>query len=149
MIKLKNYLLIFLLIYITTNPFFIFSENNSKSEKDTYGPKVVSVIKNMEELNSIVEKAGQRLLLFDLYADWCRPCKILSPILEKIAVEQLDKVSVYKINVDNNPQIASAFNVSGIPLVVFVKNKKAVYALTGLQSKDAYIEAINRFSKAE
>ncbi|MBN1576311.1 MAG: hypothetical protein JW913_07165 [Chitinispirillaceae bacterium] len=54
-------------------------------------------------------------------------------MLEKIAAEQKDKVTVYKINIDKNPEIAGALGVTGIPFVVFVKNREGVYALTGVQ----------------
>ncbi|MBD3343667.1 MAG: redoxin domain-containing protein [Chitinivibrionales bacterium] len=116
-----------------------------KSEK-AEEKSAIKVISSADELNSIIESAGDRLLLFDLYADWCMPCKILSPMLEKIAEKNKEKASVYKINVDKNPKIASAFSVSGIPYVVFVKNKTAVYALTGVQTKKTYQKAIEVLS---
>jgi len=83
------------------------------------------------------------LLMFDLYADWCMPCRILSPMLEEIAKENKDKVTVYKINVDKNPQIAGGLGVTGIPYVVFVKSKTGVHAITGVQTKAAYVRAID------
>ncbi|MBN1309721.1 MAG: hypothetical protein JXA18_17500 [Chitinispirillaceae bacterium] len=107
---------------------------------------LVRTITSVDEMNSIITTAGERLLMFDLYADWCMPCRILSPMLEKIATEQKDKVTVYKINIDTNPEIAGALGVSGIPFVVFVKNREGVYALSGVQSKDTYIRVINRFA---
>jgi len=143
---LPTLLLIFI---ITVIPFIIHSESNDHGRKKEYGPSVVTEIENMEQLNSIAEKSGKNLIIMDLYADWCQPCKILSPMLEKLAIEYMDKVTVYKINVDKNPDIARAFQVSGIPHVVFVKEQKAVYAITGLRSKDEYIDAINRFYKSD
>lgn len=108
----------------------------------------VKTINSVEEFTSIVEKAEDKLLVFDLYADWCMPCKILSPTLEKISQEKKDQADFYKINVDKHPQLAGAFGVSGIPFVVFVKNKTGVSALTGVQSKEAYISTIDKFSKS-
>jgi thioredoxin len=87
--------------------------------------------------------------MFDLYADWCAPCKILSPMLEEIAKENKDKVTVYKINIDKNPGIAAALNVTGIPFVILVKNKQVVNAFTGVQSKDTYVRAINIHSQKD
>ena len=142
----KRILPVFLLIcVIAIIPIIIHSESNNHGHDKEYGPSVVSEIKNIEQLNSIVEKSGKDLIMLDLYADWCQPCKILSPMLEKITAEHMDKVTAYKINVDKNPDLARAFQVSGIPYVVFVKDKKAVYAITGLRSKAEYIDAINRF----
>lgn len=108
----------------------------------------VKSINSIEEFTKLIETSGDRLLVFDLYADWCMPCKILSPTLEKISDEKKDQADFYKINVDKNPQIAGAFGVSGIPFVVFVKNKTGVSALTGVQSKEAYIKTIDQFSRS-
>jgi len=141
------------LIFCVSILFFIFAYNCSakdegrsagidkeKKSEDAAG-KIVT-ISSVEHFESTVEKAGDRLLVFDLYADWCMPCKILSPMLEKIALEHKDIVSVYKINVDKQPTLARAFGVRGIPYVVFVKNKQAVHAFTGVQPKEAYVRAI-------
>lgn len=128
----KRILFIALFIFITVNS--IFSE--------------VKTINTAEEFTKILENSKDRLLVFDLYADWCMPCKILSPILEKISEEKKDKADFYKINVDKNREIASAFGVSGIPFVVFVKNQTGLSALTGVQSKEAYISTIDKFSKS-
>lgn len=128
--SIKNIIIILALLILNT---FIYGE--------------IKTINSVEEFTNILETSGDKLLVFDLYADWCMPCKILSPILEKISNEKKDQANFYKINVDKNPQIAGAFGVSGIPFVVFVKNKTGVSALTGVQSKEAYIKTIDKFSK--
>jgi thioredoxin len=110
---------------------------------------LVRTIDGLDSLKALISNAGDRLLMFDLYADWCMPCKILSPLLEKIAEEHKDKVTIYKINIDKNPQIAGAFGVSGIPFVVFVKKQQGVHALSGVHSKDTYIRAINQFAQSD
>jgi thioredoxin 1 len=84
--------------------------------------------------------------MFDLYADWCAPCRMLSPLLEDIARENQDKVSVYKIDTDKNREIARSFNVTYIPYVVMMKNKKVVHSITGIESKEVYVQAINRYA---
>ncbi|MBD3321965.1 MAG: thioredoxin [Chitinivibrionales bacterium] len=111
-------------------------------EEPEISQKGMKTIKSYEEFQKVVNGAGSKLLVFDLYADWCMPCKMLSPLLEQLAVEHKDKAAIYKINVDTNPQIARAFGVRGIPYVVFMKNKQAVHAMTGVQPKKAYHEAI-------
>jgi thioredoxin len=108
----------------------------------------VRTVASTEQFERIMETAGNRLLLFDLYADWCMPCRVLSPILEEIAREHAHGVSLYKINVDQNPSLARAFGVRGIPYVVFVKDGKAVHAMTGVNAKDAYVRAIKRYGGA-
>jgi thioredoxin len=107
---------------------------------------LVKTVSGVEEFKKLIDTSGNRLLMFDLYADWCMPCRMLSPTLEEIAKEYPSKVSVYKINTDKNPDIAQGLGVTGIPFVVFVKNKTGVHAMTGVQPKAEYIRAINMFS---
>ena len=142
-IKYSSPIIYFVLLMLF---FPIISCADSKS-KEHDNKSFVGTIQSVNELNMLLESSGDNLLMFDLYADWCRPCRILSPILEEIAKENSDKVTVYKINVDKNPKIASAFGVTGIPYVVLIKEKSAVFAFTGVKPKEAYIRAINLFSK--
>lgn len=107
--------------------------------------KLVKTIETDEQFKQILDKSGDRLLIFDLYADWCQPCKILTPTLEELAGENKDKTDFYKINVDKHRKIASMFGVKGIPFIVFVKNGKGVHSLTGVQPKSAYQNAIDKF----
>lgn len=107
---------------------------------------VVSVIHSAEEFSKVLQSSPNRLLVFDLYADWCGPCKILSPMLEEMAKENKEKADFYKIDVDQLPQLAGAFKVSGIPHVSFVKDKTIVLTIVGVRSKDAYVKAVNQFS---
>ena len=122
--------------------------NSQTSETDSAtGKTVVGAIQNEKEFKTIIESSGERLLVFDFYADWCAPCKQLSPLLEEIAKENRDKASFYKINIDEQKLLAQSFRVTGIPLVVFVINKTAVHTLPGLRSKDTYVKLINHFSR--
>jgi len=138
-------------ITFTLLPFIATSCTSSeKKQTSSAGTESrVTIITSADQLNKIISEAKDRLLMFDLYADWCMPCKILSPMLEEIAKEQKDKVTVYKVNVDKNPEIAGAFGVSGIPFVVYVKNQKGVHAFTGVQSKETYIRAIDLLAKGD
>ena len=122
------------------------SDDTSKKPHVMAADSVIGSIDSMEQLNKIIEKSGERLLIFDFYADWCPPCKELEPILEKIAKEKSEMVTVYKINIDRNKALANSFRVGGIPHVVFLKNKKTVLALTGLYPKNMYLKAVERFS---
>lgn len=106
----------------------------------------VTYIESDSHFEEVISRSDSVLLIFDLYADWCKPCKILSPILEEISGETEGKAEIYKINVDKLPNISRAFGVKSIPLVVFIKNKKGVNGLVGVQPKKAYIDAINKFA---
>ncbi|MBN1130065.1 MAG: hypothetical protein JXA71_13825 [Chitinispirillaceae bacterium] len=105
----------------------------------------VQTISGAESIKNLIDTSGDRLLMFDLFADWCMPCRILSPLIETIARENRSRVSVYKIDVDKNPDIASVFSVQGIPYVVLIKNRIVVQAFTGVQPKDAYVRAIAQY----
>ncbi len=110
---------------------------------------VIQEIKSEEELRRIVENTGDRLAAFDLYADWCKPCKMLSPFLEQLAAQHSSVLSFYKINVDSLPAATPLFGVMGIPHVAFVKNKKVVATLVGVQPPTSYTDVISRFATSK
>jgi thioredoxin len=85
-------------------------------------------------------------VVIDLYADWCMPCQVLSPMLARLALEKRNKASFYKIDVDRNPSLARRFMAQGIPHVVFVRGGKVVHSLSGLQSPETYAQAIDRYA---
>ncbi len=72
-------------------------------------------------------------VLVDLWAPWCGPCRMLSPIIERIGEEYKGKVSVFKLNTDDNPQTAIQFRVQAIPTLLFFKGGKMVEQLVGVQ----------------
>ena len=75
------------------------------------------------------------LVVIDLYADWCGPCRMLAPILASLKNEYTD-VKFCKINVDDEPELAKSFNVSSIPMVAFVKDNTFADLSVGLVPKD-------------
>ena len=97
----------------------------------------MSVIKvnknNFDQIKSI-----EKPVLIDFYADWCGPCRMVSPIVDEIANESDDYV-VAKVNVDDEPELANAFAVSSIPMLVVMKNGKVVNQAVGARSKDAIL----------
>ena len=75
-------------------------------------------------------------VLLDFWASWCGPCRMLSPVVEKIAKEYEGKAKVGKINVDEEQELAAAFRVASIPTVVVMKNGKVVSTSTGYKPKE-------------
>lgn len=75
-------------------------------------------------------------VLLDLWASWCGPCMMLAPIVEEIADEYDGKIKVGKINVDEQPELAAAFRVESIPLLVVVKDGAIVKQAVGLRPKE-------------
>ena len=82
-------------------------------------------------------------VLVDFWAPWCGPCKALTPILDEIASEKGDSVGVYKVNVDENTDLAQEQGVQSIPTILIYKNGSLSEKMIGLKSKDELIEAIS------
>lgn len=85
---------------------------------------------------------SEKTVLIDFWAGWCGPCRMLAPIIDEIAEEYADTVTVGKINVDEQPQLAAAFGVESIPTLIAFKNGVPLGALVGLQTKEGVIDLI-------
>ncbi len=75
-------------------------------------------------------KGSEKRVLLDFYADWCGPCRMVSPLVEKIA-EDYPEYLVCKINVDEQPELAAAFSVSSIPMLAVMENGKIINQAVG------------------
>ena len=93
----------------------------------------MSAIK-INKMNFEEVKASEKPVLLDFYADWCGPCKMVSPVIDQIADENPDIV-VGKINVDSENELASEFGVFSIPTLVVMKNGEVVNKVTGARPK--------------
>ena len=87
---------------------------------------------------------SQMPVLVDFYADWCMPCKMLSPILEELS-EEIDDVKIVKVNTDKNQELASSFGVMSIPTLLFVKDGKVIDTLVGLRQKEELERVIKSY----
>lgn len=76
------------------------------------------------------------LVMVDFFADWCGPCKMMAPIVEKLAEEYAGKVKIGKLNVDENQETAGAYRVMSIPTILFIKGGKVVETVVGAVSKE-------------
>ena len=77
-------------------------------------------------------------VLVDFWAEWCGPCRMISPILEQLANSMERKVKVSKLNVDQNPEIAAEYNIQSIPSLVLFKNGKEINRIVGLSSREKH-----------
>jgi thioredoxin len=83
-------------------------------------------------------------VLVDLYAPWCGPCQVMSVVLEKLAPQFAGRAKVVKINTDQEPELAAAFQVSSIPTVVLVHEGKVVDSLVGLAPATTILQMIDK-----
>ena len=81
-------------------------------------------------------------VLLDFWATWCGPCRMLAPIVEDIAKEYDGKIKVGKVNVDEEPELAGAFQVASIPTVVILKNGKIVNQSIGYKPKEELVKLL-------
>ena len=84
-------------------------------------------------------------VLIDFYADWCAPCKMLTPILKDVKSELGDRLKVVKIDVDNNSAIAGRYQIRGVPTIMLFKEGKVLLRQSGVLPKDAILNAISEF----
>ena len=103
---------------------FTFAEGKSNN---------VIEIKSAEEFESLVKKSNDPLVV-DFYANWCGPCRMLTPVLEQ-KLKDKEKVKFVKVNVDNHPDLAEEFGVMGIPHVILFKNGTKSTEFSGFNEK--------------
>lgn len=74
-------------------------------------------------------------VLVDFWADWCGPCKMIAPVLEEVATEMKDKVTIGKVNIDQNPETPTKYGVRGIPTLLLFKGGELIATKVGLLQK--------------
>lgn len=84
-------------------------------------------------------------VLVDFWAEWCGPCKMIAPILEEVAAEQEGKVRVAKVNVDENPGLATKFNVMSIQTMIVFKDGQEAQRLIGARGKPQLLEDLTPY----
>ncbi|MGD0780893.1 MAG: thioredoxin [Dehalococcoidales bacterium] len=97
---------------------------------------------NEAKFDEVVLKAATPVLV-DFWAPWCGPCRMVAPIVEELANEYEGKVSFFKLNVDDNPKIASKFSVMSIPTLIIFKNGQPASNIVGFRPKPELKKSID------
>src|ERR1700721_3760830 len=84
-------------------------------------------------------------VIVDYWAEWCRPCRMIAPVLEEIASEDSEKIDVVKLNVDDNPVVAQKYQILAIPTLKVFKNGEVVKQIKGAKPKSALLRALAEF----
>ena len=119
------------------------SANESKVKHLTYNEFINQVWDFEKNPNTFVYK-GKLPAIIDFYADWCGPCRRVAPLMEKFAQEYDGKLLVYKINVDQEKGLASAFQVRSIPMVLFIPMEGMPYKQVGAMQEQGYRDVIEQ-----
>ncbi len=131
------------------------SENTKAVQEETTKPEQESYIKdltykgflnnvwNFEKNTDSFAFEGERPCVIDFYATWCGPCKMIAPIMEKLAKEYDGKVDFYKVDTDAEPKLATILQIRNIPMVMFLKEGSQPAKSVGAKGEEYYRKQIN------
>lgn len=88
----------------------------------------------------VIKNTG--IVVVDFYATWCGPCKILSPIIDKLSEDKNLSAKFVKVDVDQNQDLAGSYNIFSIPTIIFFKNGQVINQLTGVVSEESIVNII-------
>ena len=134
----KLVLILFIVILSQKNLFCSDIIQTQIKGKDVNNMSVLNVTKN----NFAQIKNSEMTVLLDFYADWCAPCRMVSPLIDEIAKEN-PQYLVGKINVDSEPELAQAFRVMSIPMLAVMKNGRIVNQAVGARPKSEILKMLN------
>ena len=87
---------------------------------------------------------GDKPCIIDFYADWCQPCKMVAPILEELSEEYKGKVDIYKVNTEDEQELAAVFGIRSIPSILFVPKDDKPQMAMGALPKESFVDAIQK-----
>lgn len=114
---------------------------SAPKEEATTAP--VELIKHLDA-SSFTAVTQKGLVMVDFWATWCPPCKRMAPILDEVATNVSGKVTIAKVDVDKNRELASQFNIQGIPTLILFKDGKEINRFVGLQTKEYLLQQLTQ-----
>ena len=155
--------ILIILLTLATTCFAIYANNGKDITQKAKTKQVKTTNKNIDAEVIVMDKAlflkhifnyekeqkwkylGTKPAIIDLYADWCGPCRMVAPIMKELAKEYAGKIVIYKVNVDQEQELAALFNATSIPLFVFIPMNKEPQLFRGAADKATYKKAIEEF----
>ncbi len=98
-------------------------------------------IKAAEEFDNLIK--NNRYVLTQFYADWCAPCRMISPVIERVAVQYRDKVTVVKVNIDEQQELAIRYGIQTIPTIILFKEGRFVSKEIGVKPMSSFTKMID------
>ena len=108
-------------------------------------PKGVVSIKTEEDLNKISSEFSDKIIVIDMWAVWCSPCKMFAPIFEKVQQEYEQDFIFAKINVDENLMVAQRYGISSIPTTLFIKGGQPIRKIVGVVNYSTLKQILEKF----
>lgn len=106
--------------------------------KESFKEKIHDFINNKEW-----KYLGEKPCVIDFYAEWCGPCRMVAPVLEELAEEYKDQINIYKVNTEEQQELAAAFGIRSIPSILFCPKDGQPQMSVGALSKDQFIKVID------
>ena len=103
-------------------------------------------LKNVADYNNSKEWKfkGDKPVVIDFYADWCGPCRMVAPLMKELAKEYEDQIVIYKVNVDNESELAAALGIKNLPTILFIPKKGDPQLMVGSADKSTFKRAIDQ-----
>lgn len=117
--------------------------------QDNSQKKVSAQHLNAAQFDKIVAEAGRKPVMVDFYAEWCGPCKLAAPVIDKLSGEYNDKAVIAKVDVDENRELAQKYDVMSIPTVIIFKNGEEVDRKIGFPGEAGYRQMLDMATDEE
>jgi len=146
----STFRIVFFTLVFLTGSVHVFAQQAQKQGASNEAGKVIHLNKSEflkkvfnYEASKELKYLGDKPCVLDFYAHWCGPCRMISPFLDQLAEEYKGKLYIYKINTDQERELASAFGASSIPLLIFIPMDAQPQASRGAMPKDDIKKAID------
>jgi thioredoxin len=126
-----------------SDPSSTLDQNDGKVIKLT-ADEFKKLVWDYEKSPSVWKYNGSMPCLVDFYADWCRPCKMVAPIMDELAMKYKGKIRIYKVNTDEQRELSGVFQIRSIPTMLFVPKKGEPQMSSGALPKESYVEIIDK-----